>query len=395
MRSARTQALPLRREQLTSVYSAFLKAVPGLQSVPELGGADGCTQLASVILDIWEQISRSYTIDHARHYFFTPRDLTNWVYSLVRYQLGTDAAPDFFTAWVYEGRRLFADRMVSPDAKQRVTTLLQATAQQQFHASVDIDLVFTSWGNAQENFGSTGACVPVYAMASQDMEETIQQKLIMYERENKELGLVLFPDVLQGIARIDRVLSEPGGHILLAGRSGVGRRSCLTVAAYLLRLELITPQMTRNYDIKAFLNDMKGVLQTTGIEGTPAVLHLEDHQLVTTEFLEVVNSLISGGEVPGLYTPEELDQMLGGLTEEMQAEGQHTSTYAFFVSRVRKNLHVVLSMDPTNTDFLARCESNPAIYTRCAIQWTEGWSRAGMEDVPREMLREKAQCMIK
>ena len=67
--------------------------------------------------------------------------------------------------------------------------LLQATAQQQFHASVDIDLVFTSWGNAQENFGSTGACVPVYAMASQDMEETIQQKLIMYERENKELGL--------------------------------------------------------------------------------------------------------------------------------------------------------------------------------------------------------------
>ena len=224
------------REQLTSVYSAFLKAVPGLQSVPELGGADGCTQLASVILDIWEQISRSYTIDHARHYFFTPRDLTNWVYSLVRYQLGTDAAPDFFTAWVYEGRRLFADRMVSPDAKQRVTTLLQATAQQQFHASVDIDLVFTSWGNAQENFGSTGACVPVYAMASQDMEETIQQKLIMYERENKELGLVLFPDVLQGIARIDRVLSEPGGHILLAGRSGVGRRSCLTVAAYLLRL---------------------------------------------------------------------------------------------------------------------------------------------------------------
>jgi hypothetical protein len=31
-----------------------------------------------------------------------------------------------------------------------------------------------------------------------------------YERENKELGLVLFPDVLETIARIDRVISEPG-----------------------------------------------------------------------------------------------------------------------------------------------------------------------------------------
>jgi len=89
-------------------------------------------------------------------------------------------------------------------------------------------------------------------------------------------------------------------------------------------------------------------------------------------------------------------------------------------------------MDPTNTDFLKRCESNPgkktlrisfaifqqfcklktiisprqardehgekhsqkerlrflssAIYTRCSIQWSEGWSRDGMMAVPRVML---------
>ena len=48
----------------------------------------------------------------------------------------------------------------------------------------------------------------------------------------------------------------------------------------------------------------------------------------------------------------------------MQNDGNHTSLYGFFVARVKKNLHVVLSMDPTNTDFLKRCESNPAIYTR-------------------------------
>lgn len=32
----------------------------------------------------------------------------------------------------------------------------------------------------------------------------------------------------------------------------------------------------------------------------------EDHQLVEPTFLEMVNSLLSGGEVPGLFTPEEL-----------------------------------------------------------------------------------------
>ena len=53
------------RAQLASVYTALLKAVPGLQSVPELGGSDGCSKLASAMLDIWEQISKRYTIDDA------------------------------------------------------------------------------------------------------------------------------------------------------------------------------------------------------------------------------------------------------------------------------------------------------------------------------------------
>ena len=374
------------REQLTCVYTAMLRAVPGLASVPELGGADGCGKLASAILDVWEQISKRYTIDDARHYFFTPRDLTSWVYSLVRHSLGTPAAADFFTAWVYEGRRLFGDRMVTTEAKQRVATLLQGVAQTQFHATVDPEAMFVTWGSMGQDAPTGTACVPVFEMAMGDMGEAVTQKLVMYEREHKELGLVLFPDVLETIARIDRVISEPGGHILMAGRSGVGRRSCLTVAAYLLRLELISPQMTRNYDMKAFMDFMKTVLHKVGVEGTPAILHLEDHQLVTSEFLEVVNSLISGGEVPGLYSPEELEQMLGVLADEMQDEGVHNSTYAFFVSRVRKNLHVALSMDPTNTQFLRRCESNPAIYTRCSIQWAESWSRDGMMAVPRVML---------
>ena len=111
-----------------------------------------------------------------------------------------------------------------------------------------------------------------------------------------------------------------------------------------------------------------------------------DHQLVATEFLECINSLLSGGEVPGLYAPEELDPLLSPLNDEMRAEGVHNSLYAFFVARVQRNLHVALSMDPTNDSFLLRCESNPAIYTRCAILWDGGWSDNGMREVSRSVL---------
>eukprot|EP01049_Picozoa_sp_SAG25_P002666 SAG25_NODE_143_length_14049_cov_6.050817_1_plen_2680_part_10 len=389
-----TLAYPARA-QLASVYSALLRAVPGMSQVSELGGhgSGGPERVANAILDVWEQVQQRYTIDDARHYAFSPRDLTSWVYALARHQLGTDAAPSFFTAWCYEGRRLFADRMVTVDATMRVASVLQQVAQSQFQSpQIDSDALFTSWGSLSSEVptsssGRGAQCVPVFSMVPSDMRAAVEQKLIMYERECKELGLVLFPDVLQRIARIDNVISEEGGHLLLAGRAGVGRRSCLTLACYLLRVDLLSPNMTRGYGIRHFREELKSVLQVAGVEGRPCVLHLEDHQLITGEFLECVNSLISGGEVPGLYAPEDLDQLLGGLKDEMQADGRHTALYSFFVARVQRNLHIVLSMDPTNASFLTRCEANPAIYSRCAILWEEEWSRDGMSAVPQQVLQ--------
>ena len=48
------------------------------------------------------------------------------------------------------------------------------------------------------------------------------------------------------------------------------------------------------------------MMQQAGVEGRDVVLLLEDHQIVDPAFLELVNSLLSSGEVPGLFTPEEL-----------------------------------------------------------------------------------------
>ena len=45
------------------------------------------------------------------------------------------------------------------------------------------------------------------------------------------------------------------------------------------------------------------------------------------------------------------------------------------------NLHIALIMDCTNTSFTLNCESNPALYKECAIQWMESWSRDSMVKV--------------
>lgn len=124
------------------------------------------------------------------------------------------------------------------------------------------------------------------------------------------MDLHLIDEIIDMIGYVERSLSQHGANVLLAGRAGCGRKQSVQLVAHLLNMEFFSPNISREYSMKEFKRDLKQVLQQTGIEGTRVCLFIEDHQLMQDEFLEYLNSLISAGEVPGLYTPEELEPLL-------------------------------------------------------------------------------------
>ena len=83
--------------------------------------------------------------------------------------------------------------------------------------------------------------------------------LIPTGREHHELDILLFHEVLDHIARVDRVLTSPGGSLLLSGQSGVGRRTAVSLVAHMHQLELFTPHISRSYSLKHFKIDLKNV----------------------------------------------------------------------------------------------------------------------------------------
>ena len=128
-------------------------------------------------------------------------------------------------------------------------------------------------------------------------------------------------------------------------------------------------------------------MQQTGVDGKEIILLLEDHQIIEPSFLELINSLLSAGEVPGLYTPEELEPLLSPLRDQMSLEGFRGTALSFFSSHVKSNLHIVLIMDSSAENFSANCESNPAFYTSCAFQSMQSWSKQSMLQIPQMFLR--------
>ena len=127
-------------------------------------------------------------------------------------------------------------------------------------------------------------------------------------------------------------------------------------------------------------------MQISGVDGQGCVLYVEDHQ-ISGAVLESLNSLLSCGEVLVFFKPEELGPMLEPVKAAMQDLNTFfRTTYECFVYRVRQNLKILVSMDPTHPTFQLRCEANPALYNRCCILWFGEWKTSSLYEVPGRLL---------
>jgi dynein heavy chain 2, cytosolic len=79
------------------------------------------------------------------------------------------------------------------------------------------------------------------------------------DAENYEIRAIPIEELLDNVSRFDRVLTAPGGSLLLCGRSGVGRRTALAISSSMNNMKIFTPKIGRLYGIKQFKNDLKSV----------------------------------------------------------------------------------------------------------------------------------------
>ncbi|KAM9317805.1 cytoplasmic dynein 2 heavy chain 1 [Pholidichthys leucotaenia] len=392
------------REQLQTIYSAYLQPViqHSLGSQAAWASTGKTHQLAGSLVQLYEQVKARFTVDDHSHYVFTPCILTEWVFSLLRYDLTaaqSNVTDSVLEVVAYEARRLFRDRLVSSKDLHTFDNILSSIIRGDW-ASDALDNMtdgfYVTWGASEGAVMTPGQPLPPHGkqlgrLDSADLKQVIQKGVVLYSRDNRELDLLLFWEVCDFVSRVDRVLSRPGGSLLLAGRSGVGRHTATCLVSHMHGYTLFTPKISRGYALKHFNNDLKTVMQLAGLEGQQVVLLLEDYQFVHPAFLEMVNSLLSSGEVPGLYTPEELEPLLSPLKDAASQDGFSGPLYNYFSHRIQQNLHIVLIMDCSNSNFTINCESNPAFYRKCSVQWMEGWSENSMKKIPELLLAKTEQ----
>lgn len=126
--------------------------------------------------------------------------------------------------------------------------------------------------------------------------------------------------------------------------------------------------------------DIKQLYRLAGVDNKPTVFLFSDTQIADESFLEDINNVLSSGEVPNLYKPDEfvevrrhrlataprrcslacphrplaVPQVCNALADAARKDNvlqTPDSMFSYLIERVRNNLHVVLCMSPVGELF--------------------------------------------
>lgn len=67
--------------------------------------------------------------------------------------------------------------------------------------------------------------------------------------------------------------------------------------------------MARNYRVPEFKEDLKTLYSLTGIDKKETSFLFNDTQITDESFLEIINNMLSSGEVGNLYKPDEFEEV--------------------------------------------------------------------------------------
>lgn len=98
-------------------------------------------------------------------------------------------------------------------------------------------------------------------------------------------------------------------------------------------------------------------------------------QIKSEQYLVFINDLLSSGEIADLFVQEDMDAIINSVTPAAKSDGVNPTpgpVWNYFISRVKKNLHMTLCMSPSE-EFRARARKFPAIINCTVIDWFHPW----------------------
>ncbi|GAB1862505.1 Dynein heavy chain 3, axonemal [Camponotus japonicus] len=368
--------------------------------------------MVNATLDIFLGAIKNFLpIPSKSHYKFNLRDFSRVINGVLLVPAARMRDPDkLIRLWIHEIYRVFHDRLIDDTDRETLFKMVRHTCYDQLRQPLDKVLanllkpgekMITSSHIRDLFFGNyiePDADPKIYDEITdlEDLQEKMDYYLAEYNAVSQTpMNLVLFRYAIEHVSRISRVLLQDNGHALLVGMGGSGRNSCARLATSMCEYLIQQIEITKTYEMPEWREDLKYLLLRVGCDGKPTVFIFGDHQIKDESFIEDINMILNTADVPNLYAVEEKAEILEKMTtvaREMsggkKVETTPMALYNLFIERIKKNLHVILTMSPIGEAFRNRLRMFPSLINCCTIDWYTLWPEDALERVARMSLRD-------
>jgi dynein heavy chain len=296
--------------------------------------------------------------------------------------------------WLHECKRVFADRLINEQDLERFNDIATEMTKRYFSEvkgqEINMEEVFAE-PIVFSDFVVPTAGEPAYLpiVDIPQLSTCLEQKLVEYNESNSIMELVLFEMAMRHVCRICRIISNPQGNAMLIGVGGSGKQSLSRLSAFICQYDVTQLSVSSDFSVEELKENLREMYKKAGVKGTPMVFLMTDGQIVNEKFLVYLNCILSSGWIPDLFPKEDMDGIFGGLRSEAKQAGiQDTpdTMTEFFISRVRKNLHVILCFSPVGDLFRVRARRFPGLINCTCIDWFHAWPKDALISVGSRFL---------
>lgn len=212
------------------------------------------------------------------------------------------------------------------------------------------------------------------------------------------------------LARLVRIVRQPGGHAMLLGAVSVGRKSLTRLAGFLAEMPIVRVDSSR--DGAGGMDAIKQCVLRSSTAGRPIILLASDNEVRSREesavLLQAIYSVITtgarlraaarqcvrarrdgvaAGTCPGLLSEEELESAIAeeavfAEAERLELTPSRQNLCTVFFRRVRRYLRAVVVTDPAMGCSAVHVE----LLQRCGVMWVASASVEAMEAAAQQSL---------
>ena len=294
---------------------------------------DSVSKLTDATIQLWKIMKLKMLPTPAKfHYVFNMRDLSRVFQGILltpkesitegglRVKQGrlTNFSPQRMLVglWKHECDRVFCDKLATDKDKDCYESFIQDIGRgvfgdELYNHSCDKAKYMVSFLR-DDVYDEDGVLVEVAPKVYEDggSLQSIRERsylfLEKYNEENpsKKMELVLFEDALKHMLRISRLIEMPRGSGLLVGVGGSGKQSLTRLASFISKAMCFQITLTKKYNVNSLMDDIRILYKNAGHQRRPTTFLFTESEIKDEVFLETINSILSTGEVPGLFAKD-------------------------------------------------------------------------------------------